>query len=57
VLTLPADQPVYAALSTLRRRRSQFVLVADGAELVGLITMQDLLDRLLGRPAAARAAL
>jgi CBS domain-containing protein len=33
------------------------VLVADGAELVGLITMQDLLDRLLGRPAAARAAL
>ena len=47
VLTLPADQPVYAALATMRRRRTQFALVRDGAALLGLVTMQDLLDRLL----------
>ena len=57
VLTLSADEPVYAALSTMRERRSHLALVRDGGELVGLVTMQDLLDRLLGRPAAARAAL
>jgi CBS domain containing-hemolysin-like protein len=47
VLTLPADQPVYRTLSTLRRDRTQFALVRDGGELIGLVTMQDLLDRLL----------
>ena len=52
VLTLRADQPVYAALATLRRDRTQFALVRDGGRLVGLVTMQDLLDRLLPTPAA-----
>lgn len=47
VLTLPADQPVYRALAILRRDRTQFALVRDGQQLVGLVTMQDLLDRLL----------
>jgi CBS domain containing-hemolysin-like protein len=50
VLTLPADEPVYDALTTLRRRHSQFALVQDGDELLGLVTMQDLLDRLLPPP-------
>jgi CBS domain containing-hemolysin-like protein len=47
VLTLTADQPVYAALATMRRDRTQFALVREGASLLGLVTMQDLLDRLL----------
>jgi CBS domain containing-hemolysin-like protein len=55
VLTLAADQPVYAALATMRRDRTQFALVRDGAELLGLVTMQDLLDRLLP-PAPVGAA-
>ncbi|HZG91820.1 MAG TPA: hemolysin family protein [Pseudonocardia sp.] len=47
VLTLSAAEPVHAALTTMRRRRNQFALVRDDAGLVGLVTMQDLLDRLL----------
>lgn len=47
VLALSADEPVYQALTTLRRQRSQFTLVRDGDRLLGLVTMQDLLDRLL----------
>ena len=52
ILHLPADSLVYTAIADLRRRRSQFALVSDGDELIGLITMQDLLDRLLGHEAA-----
>ena len=52
ILTLPADEPVYAALTTMRRR-SQFALVCDGTELLGLVTMQDVLERLLGPGPAA----
>lgn len=54
VLTLPAGTRLYAALATMRARRSQFVLVypgADpGAEPIGLVTMRDILDRLLSAP-------
>lgn len=53
VLTLPADEPAYAALRTMRERRSHLALVRDGSELVGLLTMQDLLDRLLPEAASA----
>jgi CBS domain containing-hemolysin-like protein len=49
VLTLPADEPAYAALRTMRERRSHLALVRDesGGRLLGLLTLQDLLDRLL----------
>jgi CBS domain containing-hemolysin-like protein len=47
VLTLPADEPAYAALRTMRERRSHLALVREGDRLVGLLTLQDLLDRLL----------
>jgi CBS domain containing-hemolysin-like protein len=47
VLTLAADEPVYRALTTMRQQGSQFALVADDGVLLGLVTMQDLLDRLL----------
>ena len=48
VLILPPDAPVYQALTTMRRQRSQFTLVkGEQRQLLGLVTMQDLLDRLL----------
>ena len=59
VLTLPADEPAYAALRTMRERRSHLTLVRDDSELVGLLTLQDLLDRLLpesGAPASGASA-
>ena len=52
VLTLSADEPAYAALRTMRERRSHLTLVRDGDGVVGLLTMRDLLDRLLPEPAA-----
>lgn len=47
VMRLPADEPVYAALATMRHQRSHLALVQDGGRLLGLVTLQDLLDRLL----------
>ena len=47
LLTLPADQPIYQALTTLRRQHGQFAMVHDGDTPIGLITMHDLIDRLL----------
>jgi len=47
VRTLSADTPIYAALSTMRESRNHLALVEDGGELAGLVTLQDLLDRLL----------
>jgi len=56
VLTLSADEPAYAALRTMRERRTHLTLVRDGSEVVGLLTMQDLRDRLLPEPAPGAAA-
>ncbi len=59
VLTLDAAVGVHDALTTLRRERSQFTLVTEDGRPVGMVTMQDLLDRLLPDPrllAAARPA-
>jgi CBS domain containing-hemolysin-like protein len=66
VLTLPADEPASAALRTMRERRTHLALVRDGLRgtrpgpdlvppggLMGLLTLQDLLDRLL--PTAPKA--
>ena len=53
VPTLSAEAPIYAALSIMRESRSHLALVegeapAGGrAPLVGLVTMQDMMDRLL----------
>jgi CBS domain containing-hemolysin-like protein len=54
VLTLSADEPAYAALRTMRERRSHLTLVRDGDGVVGLLTMRDLLDRLLPDPVVAK---
>ncbi|MCW0213705.1 MAG: hemolysin family protein [Pseudonocardia sp.] len=51
VLRLGADTPVFQALATMRETRSHLALVSAGAEdgggLLGLVTLQDLVDRLL----------
>jgi CBS domain containing-hemolysin-like protein len=55
LLTLTADTPVYAALRTMRETRSHLAVVTDeGGDIVGLITLTDVLGRLL--PAAGVAA-
>ncbi|WP_304455181.1 hemolysin family protein [Nocardiopsis sp. YSL2] len=52
VLTLPADTPMYAAMGIMRESRSHLSLVEDDG-LMGLVTLQDVLDQLLLLEAAA----
>ncbi len=47
VLRLQAELPVYRALHLMRQTRNHLAIVADGDELVGLITLTDVLQRLL----------
>lgn len=47
VLTLAADIPIHAALRAMREGRSHLALVESDGDLLGLVTMQDVLDRLL----------
>lgn len=49
VMTLDAEAPVYRALTTMRERGEQLALVRDADRVIGLITMQDLVNRLLPR--------
>lgn len=50
VAALDADVPMHEALRAMRDRRNHLALVESGGELLGLVTMQDLLDRLLPAP-------
>lgn len=47
VKTLPAGTPVHAALSTMRESRNHLALVGTDDELLGVVTLQDLLNQLL----------
>lgn len=47
VRTLPPGTPVYAALSTMRDSRNHLALVGTDNELLGIVTLQDLLNQLL----------
>ncbi|MBB6120051.1 hemolysin family protein [Nocardiopsis algeriensis] len=47
VLTLQSDTPMYAAMSIMRESRSHLSLVEEDGEVIGLVTLQDILDRLL----------
>jgi CBS domain containing-hemolysin-like protein len=47
VLTLSVGTPMYAAMGIMRDSRSHLALVESDGELVGLVTLQDMLDRLL----------
>ena len=47
IRTLPADLPIHDALSAMQAERSQIALVESDGAVVGLVTLHDLLDRLL----------
>ncbi|MFC4005213.1 hemolysin family protein [Prauserella oleivorans] len=47
LLSLPADTPVDSALTTMRERRNHLAVATEDGAVVGLVTMQDLLDELL----------
>lgn len=53
-LKLAAETPVYAALRTMRETRSHLVVVVEDGRVRGLITLADVLDRLLPAADAAR---
>lgn len=48
-LRLESDLSLLDAVSLMRTERAQLVLVADASGPVGLVTMEDLLERVLGR--------
>ncbi|OBA89914.1 hypothetical protein A5662_23500 [Mycobacteriaceae bacterium 1482268.1] len=54
VLRLPADTQVYRALQLMRQTRNHLAVVVDNGKFAGLITLTDVLSRLL--PSADRAA-
>jgi CBS domain containing-hemolysin-like protein len=47
VPTLDARTPIHDALTTMQEQQNHLVMVASGGDLLGLVTLQDLLDRLL----------
>ncbi|MCF6386241.1 CNNM domain-containing protein [Mycobacterium sp. MBM] len=53
-LKLSVDTPAYAALRTMRETRSHLVVVVDEDRVRGLITLADVLDRLLPTADATR---
>ncbi|GAA4964335.1 hemolysin family protein [Actinoplanes utahensis] len=48
-LPVPADTSVLDAIATMRGRRSHLALVADGATVIGLVTLEDLLEQVIGQ--------
>lgn len=49
-LLFPAGTPVYAALSRMRESGNQLALVTRGGEILGVVTITDVLRRLFSRP-------
>jgi CBS domain containing-hemolysin-like protein len=47
VPTLDAGTPIHDALSAMQQQRNHLALVASDGDLLGLVTLQDVLDRLL----------
>jgi CBS domain containing-hemolysin-like protein len=50
IRVLPADLPIHDALSAMQAERTQIALVEKDGAVVGLVTLHDLLDRLLPAP-------
>ena len=50
VLTLPADTRYNAAVNTMREQRAHLALVESDGDLIGIITLSDLVERLLPEP-------
>lgn len=52
-VTLDVSVPVYEALRTMREKRSHLCTVTDAGKIIGLITLNDVLERLLQSSDAA----
>lgn len=50
VLTLAADTPYHAAVDTMRDQRAHLALVESDGGLVGIVTLSELVERLLPEP-------
>ena len=48
-LTLEKSTPVYEALHTMRETRNHLATIIDAGQVVGLITLNDVLQRLLSK--------
>ena len=53
VFGLAADTTVHAALTSMRETRNHLALVTDGAAVIGVVTMADVLRRLFPEPTGA----
>lgn len=51
VLTLEGDTLYHSAVNTMRDQRAHLALVADGGVTAGIVTLSDLVERLLPEPA------
>ncbi|MFP5022313.1 CNNM domain-containing protein [Pseudonocardia phyllosphaerae] len=47
LVALPADLPFHAAVNTMRERRAHLALVGDAEAPLGVVTLSDLVERLL----------
>ncbi len=52
LLVVESDEPAHRALDTLRAKHTQIALVSSDGRPVGVITMQDVVNRLLREPPA-----
>ncbi|MCA2219003.1 hemolysin family protein [Jidongwangia harbinensis] len=48
-VSLPADTSVLDAVATMRQRRSHLALVAETTTVIGLVTLEDLLEQVIGQ--------
>jgi CBS domain containing-hemolysin-like protein len=48
-LPLPADTSVLDAIAAMRSRRSHLALVVDTSTVIGLVTLEDLLEQVIGQ--------
>jgi CBS domain containing-hemolysin-like protein len=55
VFTLEADTTVHAALKAMRETRNHLAVVTDGAAVLGVITLSDVLRRLFPQPETTAA--
>lgn len=55
MFTLDADTTVYAALKAMRETRNHLAVVTDHGEVLGVITLADVLRRLFPQPETAAA--
>jgi CBS domain-containing protein len=56
VLSVPPHTPLREALSRMRDRRGEPLLVVDGERVVGIVTERDVLQRVLGRDVSVEQA-